>query len=112
MRTLFLIAFLACELLAVYLLRTRGWTATGDLMRLILALVVALLPLVGAIVVLFLRGRKFSLRSMMIATALFAVFISLILYPFAQVRNRRAGVMALEAAQIHYETRSQPGRCL
>jgi hypothetical protein len=53
-----------------------------------------------------LRGRKFSLRSMMIATALFAVFISLILYPFAQVKNRRAGVMALEAAGIPYDTDS------
>lgn len=105
-RIALLVTFLGCELLAVYSLRTKGWTGTGGALQLLLSLAIALLPLVAAIAVLLLRGRRFSLRSMMIATALFAVFISMILIPYTGAINRRRGVMALEAAMIPYSTES------
>lgn len=83
---------------------TSGWKSTVAWGGLIAAVSLALLPLIAAISLLLVRGRKFSLRSMMIATALVAVFVSLFLYPYLQAKERRRGVIALEAAGILYQT--------
>lgn len=106
-RCLILVALLGFELIAVYSLRSRGWVETASSLQLIAALAVVTAPAIAAVVVLLFRGRRFSLRAMLIATTLMATFIAMVAFPFTQVRGRRRAVMRLEERKIPYRTRSQ-----
>ena len=112
LRLLFLVGVFACELLAIHSLKSYGWDGTGDRLSLMLAVCLAVLPLVAALVVLLFRGRHFSLRSMLIATALLAVFISTIVYPIAQVRQRRRVGSIFEAQCFPLRYRIAPRKKL
>jgi hypothetical protein len=103
-RLFFLLGVFACELLAFHSLKSYGWDGTGDRLNMILAVCLALLPLVAALVVLLFRGRHFSLRSMLIATTLLAIFIAIIVYPIAQVRQRRRVASIFESQRFPYGT--------
>ncbi len=106
LRLLFLVGVFVCELLAIHSLKSYGWDGTGDRLNLIVAVCLALTPLVAAIGVLLFRGRHFSLRSMLIATTLLAIFIATIVYPVTQVRQRRRLGSIFQAQHFPYGTES------
>ncbi len=86
--TVFLLFVLLLETTLVVSLRWLGWYGTGNAIQLAACLFVTLLPLLVAIVVLLRRRLKFTVRSLLVATTLVALFLVLSLLPL--VRHRAA----------------------
>lgn len=104
----FLVGSVVCELLAfgtwisaIFVTGRGYWTIVT------LAVALAALPLLLLAWRFWRRGRTFSMRAMMIATALIAVCLSMVAYPVAKAKSRRRGMVALIANGIRFDNRSQ-----
>ncbi len=74
---------------------TDGWLATGFAARLSMALAAAAIPLFVGGIILFRKGRRFSIRSILIATACLAIFLAIVLLPLIQARRAREAASTL-----------------
>lgn len=70
-----LLALLIAEIALLVAIRQLDWFATGPINQWIARLLAAFLPLLVAVALLVKRGLRFSLRTMLVATALIAVFL-------------------------------------
>lgn len=99
-RLWWLLALLAAESLLALSLHTLGWFETGGLLRQAACALLALLPLAAAIYLVARRRFHFSLRAMLIATALLAAFLWISVLPLYEAIASRRGAMALAATKV------------
>ena len=100
LRLAILVTLMVVELVLVWLLRSAGIVWLTETARWWATLLAALLPFLLAVAVLFRNGLRVRLRSVMYATVLFAIFLSVIVAPVSKERTLRRGVAALNAAGI------------
>lgn len=99
-RLWWLVALLAAESLLALSLHTLGWFETGGLLRQAACALLALLPLAAAIYLVTRRRFHFSMRAMLIATALLAAFLWISVLPLYEAIASRRGAMALAATKV------------
>lgn len=93
-----LLFILLLEAILVVSLRWLGWYGTGSAVQYAACLFVTALPLLAALAVLLHNGMQFSLRSILTATFLVAVFLTLSLAPLVRHRAARQTSMRLLVA--------------
>lgn len=89
-RTTILVAVCATELLFVYLLRSEGLDGTLSRVQIASAIALFASPLLVVGVILLIHNGKISLRNLLIATSLLAIFIAVMMKPYFLARNSRA----------------------
>lgn len=89
---------LVLEIALVVSLRRFGWAVTGSVLQFTICLIVAGLPLIVATAIFLRRGLRFSVRSVLLAVTLLAVFFSLSWLPLVRHRAARQTSMRLLAA--------------
>jgi hypothetical protein len=97
MRIAILILVLIFEIAFVFILRIAGWNGT----TVILAGIASVLPIIVGLTFIFHRGRNFTIRSLLIATACFAGFMVLTLQPLLNAQRARRVAISLRGADIH-----------
>lgn len=97
--TVCLLFTLLFEIALVVSLRWLGWYGTGNAIQFAACLFVTILPLVVAIAILLRRRLKFSVRSLLLANTLVAIFLVLSLLPLARHRAERQTSMRLLTAK-------------
>lgn len=97
MRFATLILVLIFEIAFVLILRIAGWIGT----TVSLAGFASLLPIIVGLVFIFHRGRVFSIRSLLIATACFSGFIVITLQPLLTAQLARQVRIAFREADIY-----------
>ncbi|MFO0916242.1 MAG: hypothetical protein U0795_25005 [Pirellulales bacterium] len=95
---IFLVSVLVIEILLVGSLRQFGWYGTGNGLQFAGCLLVTGLPLILAGAVLLRRRCKFGVRSVLVATAMVAVFLAASLLPLTRHRAARQTSRQLLAA--------------
>ena len=96
--TILLVFILLLETMVVVSLRSLGWHGTGNAVYFVACLFVTFSPLLVAMVLLFRRGLRFSVRSLLASTTLVALFLMLSLLPILRHRAaRRVGMQLLSA---------------
>jgi hypothetical protein len=93
-----LLVVLTSETALGVLLYGLGWYETGGLLRWLACLLLALLPAVAAVVVLSRKRFRFSLRALLAATALVALFMLASVQPVLEARQSRQVSRQLAAA--------------
>ena len=82
-----LVSIAVFELVFIYIIKHFGWLESIDMGTQVLVVLVALLPLIIAVLVM--AGKRFKLSSVFIAFALFAAFMTFSLRPVWDARNAR-----------------------
>lgn len=93
-----LLVVLTSETALGVLLYGLGWYKTGGLLRWLACLLLALLPAVAAVVLLSRKRFRFSLRALLAATALVALFMLASVRPVLEARQSRRVSRQLAAA--------------
>lgn len=101
-----LLLLLIVELTLVVLLRSFGWDSTTASVRWIASFFAATLPLLMALLVLCRNGRQVSLRSLMIAMGLIAIFLFVAVMPITLAVKARRGSSALVEVGVELHTTS------
>jgi hypothetical protein len=101
-----LFILLAAEITLVFSLRLLGWNETGSAIRWITALLIAILPLTIAATLLIAHRFRFGLRTLLIATALVALFLMVTLMPLQNAFNLRRVSRQVLAAGAEIRTES------
>lgn len=91
-RRTILFLVLATEIALIVTLYAAGWNGT----TMFLGVIAAGIPLLVGVVAMAHRGRRFSIRSMLVATACFATFIVITLQPALNAQRARQTTLALE----------------
>jgi hypothetical protein len=102
----FLLLLLVAEVALVVSLRALGWYATNGGLIWASCLICAVLPFVAAVVALLRNRMRFDLRSMLVATALIAVFLYLSVRPLQTALSSRSASRSLLAAGAALRTKS------
>ena len=89
---------MVAEGLAVWSLRRSGWDITVSSVSWLGALGLSIVPLGGACLLLLQSGRRFQLRTLLIAFLLLAVFLSMTVRPILRYRRDRRTSFLLNAA--------------
>ena len=106
MRKVILPTLLVVEVALVVALRTQGWVATTSQLWWAGSLLAAVIPVVVAALLLFRRGLRFDLRSLLIAVALIAVFLLLSVLPLLEANRARRGSRRMLAVGAQLRTDS------
>ncbi len=88
------------ELALLAMIRSLGWLDTLGSLRWAASVAFFATPLVIIGFLLGLRSRRFSLRTLLIATAFAAVFIALFMFPYATAKSSRGVTQVLRANGI------------
>jgi hypothetical protein len=96
--TLVLAVFLVVEVALVVLLRTLGWLGTGSALQFVTCVFVSVLPLLIAVAMLTANRLRFGVRSLIVATTLVGVFLSVSLLPLLDFRSARQASIQLVSA--------------
>lgn len=91
------------ELALFAILLTAGWDGT----TMIVAGSGAVLPLIVGLVSVLYRGRKFSIRSLLIATGCVALFIVITIQPLLNAQRERSATLKLQEAGVQIGQLSQ-----
>jgi hypothetical protein len=96
-------AILVLEIVLVASLRTRGWEGTGSSLLWAGSIVAALIPLLIAAALLFRKGLRFDLRTLLVVTALVSIFVFIAVLPLLDAyRARRATRQMIGVGAIPY----------
>ena len=98
--TVVLVTVLIIEVAISVSLRWLGWYGTGSAIQFSACLVFTLLPLLIAFVILLHKRLKFSVRSLLLVTALSAFFLVLSLMPILRHRAARQSSAQLLTAKV------------
>jgi hypothetical protein len=93
-----LLVVLTSETALGVLLYGLGWYETGGLLRWLACLLLALLPALAAVVMLSRKRFRFSLKTLLVATALVALFMLASVRPLIEARQSRKASRQLAAA--------------
>jgi len=101
-----LLLLLGAEVALALSLRELGWFETGHVIRWGACGLAALLPLVVAAILMLRNRLRFSLRSLLMAMALVAVFLFISVLPLIEAFDARKGSQRLQADGVQFSTES------
>jgi hypothetical protein len=101
-----LLLLLGAEVALALSLRELGWFETGHVIRWAACGLAALLPLVVAAILMLRNRLRFSLRSLLMATALVSVFLFISVLPLIEAFDARKGSQRLQIEGVQLSTES------